>query len=642
MLWATFTGAFIIPPPRILPPTRPSAMLSRTLVLALLLAAPLAPARDKPENWIQVISPHFVVATNASEKRGRRIADQFERMRSVFHGAFPKLEVDPGVPIVVLAVKDEKDFRALEPEEYLVKGSLKLGGLFLHGPDKNYVLMRIDAEGQHPYSVIYHEYTHLLISKSADWMPLWMNEGLAEFYENTEIHEKDASLGEPSAENIEWLRENRLLPLATLLTVDQKSPYYHEEKKGSIFYAESWALAHYIQMNDFSQKAHRLNDYSALLVQKVDPVTAATRVFGDLKQLEANLENYIRGGSFHYLKMTTMTEVDDSAFKVQSLTGTQSDALRADFLAYNHRATNAQGLLDRVLQEDPKNVLAHETKGFLASQQGHPDEAEKWYEQAVQLDSQSYLAHYYYAVSLMRDAREAPQQEHAESSLRAAVKLNPSFAPAFDSLGVLLAMRHKNLDEARSLGLTAISLDPANIGYRINVANILMTMDKGQNAIEVLRAAAKLTKTPEESQMLADALTHAQEYVDATAQFAAQQRRVQEDQTSQDETVSQGAVPKLKHRPQFVPKGPHRYAVGVLKSVTCDAPSLDLTVSGSGKALSLHVDNYYKVLFSTLGFQPDKDLNPCTDLENRPAKVEYVESANESVTAQIVSIELHK
>jgi hypothetical protein len=48
---------------------------------------------------------------------------------------------------------------------------------------------------------------------------------------------------------------------------------------------------------------------------------------------------------------------------------------------------------------------------------------------------------------------------------------------------------------------------------------------------------------------------------------------------------------------------------------------------------------FFRIL---LGFQPGKDLNPCTDLENRPAKVEYVESANPSVTAQIVSIELHK
>jgi Tfp pilus assembly protein PilF len=617
-------------------------MRSRTLALALLFAAPLAPARDKQENWIQVTSPHFIVATNASEKQGRRIADQFERMRSVFHAAFPKLEVDPGVPIVVLAVKDEKDFRALEPKEYLAKGSLKLGGLFLHGPDRNYVLMRIDAEGQHPYSVIYHEYTHLLISKAADWMPLWMNEGLAEFYENTEIHEKDASVGEPSAENIEWLRQNRILPLATLLTVDQKSPYYHEEKKGSIFYAESWALMHYIQMNDFSEKVHRLKDYSALLVQKVDPVTAATRVFGDLKQLEANLENYIQGGSFRYVKMPTTTEVDDSAFKVQALSGTQSDALRADFLAYNQRTSDAQSLLDRVLQEDPKNVSAQETKGFLAMQEGHSDDAKKWYEQAVQLDSQSFLAHYYYAIISMRDARGATGQDQVESSLRAAIKLNPLFAPAFDSLGVFLAMQHKNLDEARMMGLTAVSLDPSNVGYRINVANILMTMEQSQNAIVVLHAAAKLAKTPEESQMVADFITRAQDYAEAQSRFAEEQKRAQENPSSNDGTVSEGGAPTLKRREQFVPKGPHHFAVGVLKSVTCDSPSLDLTVSGSGKALSLHVENYYKVPFSTLGFQPDKDLNPCTDLENRPAKVEYVESANPSAPAQIVAIELHK
>src|SRR6516162_7111121 len=188
-------------------------MLKSILTLTLLGTASVAVARDKAENWIQVQSPHFIVATNSNEKQGRRIADQFERMRSVFHAALPKMEVDSDAPIVVLAVKDEKDFRSLEPEAYLAKGSLKLGGLFLRGPNKNYILVRVDAEGEHPYAIVYHEYTHVLMSKAADWLPLWMNEGLAEFYENTEIHEKDAMLGEPSSENIAWLRQNRLLPL---------------------------------------------------------------------------------------------------------------------------------------------------------------------------------------------------------------------------------------------------------------------------------------------------------------------------------------------------------------------------------------------------------------------------------------------
>src|SRR5580700_3255109 len=137
-------------------------MLKRLALLLLSLAAAPASARDRPENWLEVRSQHFTVVTNANEKSGRRIADQFERMRSVFHVAFPQLSIDSGPPIIVLAIKDERDFRALEPEAYLAKGQLKLGGLFLRAPDKNYVLMRVDAEGDHPYAVIYHEYTHFL------------------------------------------------------------------------------------------------------------------------------------------------------------------------------------------------------------------------------------------------------------------------------------------------------------------------------------------------------------------------------------------------------------------------------------------------------------------------------------------------
>jgi hypothetical protein len=69
------------------------------------------------------------------------------------------------------------------------------------------------------------------------------------------------SLGEPSRDNILLLRESRLLPLATLFTVDDKSPYYHEENKGNIFYAESWALLHFIQVKDRQDNTSRLSQY---------------------------------------------------------------------------------------------------------------------------------------------------------------------------------------------------------------------------------------------------------------------------------------------------------------------------------------------------------------------------------------------
>lgn len=614
-------------------------MPRKTLSLAILLLASLSPARDKVESWIQVTSPHFVVVTDSSEKQGRRIADQFERMRSVFHAAFPKLQIDPGAPIIVIAVKDDKDFRALEPEAYLAKGSLKLGGLFLRAAERNYVLMRVDAEGEHPYSVVYHEYTHLLLSKSAEWMPLWMNEGLAEFYQNTDIHEKEASLGEPSTENILLLRQNRLLPLATLFTVDRKSPYYHEENKGSIFYAESWALMHYLEMNDFKQKAHRIGDYSALLAQKTDPVAAATQAFGDLKKLEVALEAYVHEGSFSYFKITTTTEVDDSVFKMQALPAAQVNAVRADFLACNERMSDAQALLDRVLQEDPNNVSAHETKGYIEFRQGHVDEAEKWYEQAVQLDSQSFLAHYYFASMAMNRARSPAEQEKVESSLRACIRLNPAFAPGYDRLAVFLAIHQKNLDDARMMELNAISLEPSNVGYRLNMANVLMSLQQASSAVDVLHAAAKVAKTAAESQMVDNALMQAQQFVAMQTRIAEQNRRFAEGQ--KEGAVANVGAPRLKTR-EFVARGPHRFAVGVLKSVHCDAATLDLTVSSKGKDVTLHSDNYYKISFTALGFQPSADLEPCKDLESKPAKVEYVESVNPSEAPQLLGVELHK
>jgi tetratricopeptide (TPR) repeat protein len=616
-------------------------MWKRIVLLLPLLAAAVGAARDKPENWLEVRSPHFTVVTNANEKAGRRIAGQFERMRSVFHVMFPQLSIETGSPIIVLAIKDEKDFRALEPQTYLAKGQLKLGGLFLRAPDKSYVLMRLDAEGEHPYAVVYHEYTHLLLGKSAEWLPLWLNEGLAEFYENTDIHEKDVALGQPSPGNLELSRENRLLPLATLFTVDTSSPYYHEQNKGSIFYAESWALTHYFHVKDHQQKTFRLTAYAELLAKKVDPVTAATRAFGDLKQLQSDLEGYIRQGTFSYFKLSTSTEVDDTAFKARALTGAQADAVRADFLAYNERVADARPLLDRVLQEDPQNVSAHETMGYLEFRAGHMDEARKWYEQAVKLDSQNYIAHYYFAAIAMNMGASPGDDAQVESSLRAAIKLNPSFAPAFDRLAAFEGMRRRNLDEAHLMALTATQLDPGNVGYRVTGAHVLMQMDRGKDAEAVLRGALRLAKSPEETAMVQNFLMHAEEYASARDREKEQDRRRAEEEKieAEEEAASGESAGAAEEGP---PKGPHRFLIGALQNVHCHAQRIDLTIAAKGKTMALHSGNYYKIEFTSLGFTPKGDLNPCTDIEGMSAKVEYVESSAKSAAPYVIAIELHK
>jgi tetratricopeptide (TPR) repeat protein len=618
-------------------------MCTRLLLLAALISPVLAPARDKPENWVEVRSPHFSVVSNSNEKQARHVADQFERMRSVFHKLFPKLQIDTVGSITVLAVKDEKDFRALEPAAYLAKGQLKLAGWFSRGPDKNYVLLRLDAEGEHPYSVVYHEYTHLLLSK-VESIPLWLNEGLAEFYQNTEIQEKDVSVGKVSPENLALLRQNRLLPLATLFAVDHTSPYYHEENKGSIFYGESWALTHYLEYADLSDKTHRVADYLQLTAQNIDAVTAATRAFGDLKQLQAALEAYVRQESFHYLRIAGATDVDDAAFQFRALAAPQADAVRADFMAYAGRSADARMLLDRILREDPNSVLAHETMGFLEFRERHLEEARNWYAKAVKLDSQSYLAHYYFAAISMNGSMDATEDAQVESSLRASIRLNPNFAPSYDRLAVLLAMRHRNLDEARLMALKAVQLEPGNLGYRMNTANVLLQMERGEEAVAEIRAAMHLASSPQEVQMSVDFLQHAEEYAQAQEDSRRYTERM-DAETTGVETTSHVAEPNASAnapaRVEALPSGPHHFVVGVLKNVRCNTPAMDLSVVSGKKTLGLHANNYFKVEYSVLNVTLKGDLKPCADLEGKSAKVEYVDAASAGA-ALVVAIEIHK
>jgi Tfp pilus assembly protein PilF len=619
--------------------------------LVALFAAVLACARNKPENWLEVRSPHFIVLSDASEKQARHVAGQFERMRLVFHALFPQAHVDPGTPIVVLGVKDKKDFQELEPESYLAKGQLDLAGIFMRAPDKNYILLRLDAQGEHPYATVYHEYTHLLSSRAEEWLPLWFNEGLAEFYQTAEIRDREVLLGETSPENLFLLRQQRLLPLPTLFTVDRNSPYYHEENKGSVFYAESWALVHYLQITDRQQNRQRLSDYAKLMSQNVDAVTAATRVFGDLKQLQAALEKYVAQAAFMGFRGPLSTEVDDAAFTVRPLSLTQADAARADFLAYDQRVTDARTLLERVLHDDPNNVSAHETMGYMELRQGHSNDARKWYGQAVKLDSQSFIANYYFAAIAMSGGQlDSESKSQVENSLRAAIKLNPSFAPAFDQLAVFLEMQHKNLEEAHMLDLNAVSLDPGNLRYRLNTASILMQMEHGKDAIAVLQNATKLASSPEEVNSVQNLLESAQQYQAAREQMEQDRqvsRGVQSTFPQAEATLGDakqlGSLPQALPPPKDEPHGPRRSVKGTIRNVQCSLPAImRLKVEAEGKTISLRSNNYFKIPFTAVGFTPAGELHPCTELEGMKAHVEFFEASEKAAEGLIFFVELSK
>ena len=389
--------------------------------------------RGGRDQWTEVSSSHFQVVTNAGEKQARHILDQFERMRWVFQTLFPKLNADPSTSIMVFAAKNGKTFQSVEPQAYLAKGQLTLAGYFLNAQDKNYILVRLDAEQEHAYAIVYHEYTHLQFRSAGSWMPLWLNEGLAEFFQNTDIHEKDVILGQASVDDLMLLRHESLIPLPVLLKVDARSPYYHEEQKGNIFYAEAWALTHMLMITDRENKTNRLQTYLNLMAQHEDSVVAAEKAFGDLKRLQAGLENYIHASQYkQFVMQSAAAPIDEASFTVKPLSQVDADADRAAILALVQREKESREIIDAILRTVPNNVRAMEIMGGIELHSGNSAGARKWYGEAVKLDSKSYLANYYFAIISMRSGGHDDDAAISRASGRRSNSIRGSGRPMTD------------------------------------------------------------------------------------------------------------------------------------------------------------------------------------------------------------------
>jgi tetratricopeptide (TPR) repeat protein len=328
--------------------------------------------------------------------------------------------------------------------------------------------------------------------------------------------------------------------------------------------------------------------------------------------------------------------IDESAYKVQPVTEAEADALRADVLQSVQRTDEARALLETVLKADPNNVLAHETMGQIEFRAGHEEEARKWYGEAVKLGSKDFLAYYFYAQFSMADSDE----NEVESSLRTAIQLNPRFAQSYDLLASYFAMQHEKLDEAHLLNVQAIMLDPANIAFRVNAANVLMEAGRYDDALAVLQVAAKIAKKPGDATLVQDRIAQLQQIRSAGAQGGVIVGEEQAESNGNTQVI--GLVPS---HPTIKATGPARSAQGVIRLVKCSAPhEIEFTLElAAGHTLALYNNDFTTIdLTAAAGVTVDGSMYPCSDFEGKKAQVHYVESTDPSVDGQVTAVELRK
>jgi tetratricopeptide (TPR) repeat protein len=479
--------------------------LSRSLLVLciLLLCGRGAAASDHADTWIEVRSPHFLVASEVGEKRARRIAQQFEQLRGVFHSSFPAFRADPGQPILIIAVKDEEAMKEWLPQYWQDKGLLHPSGLYSGQEDKHFVLLRMDATEDNPYHTICHEYAHALLYLNFRSLPLWLNEGLSEFFGNCTIGDKEVRVGEPDRDHLRRLKESSLLPTEELLRVEKSSSYYNEQDRASVFYAEAWALVHYLVLDPAARKEEILQKFLAAWQESGGQADAARSSLGDVRRFDAILTNYASQPSVSMSTAAAVQEVAADSYTEKSLSAAEVLVLRGDLLVHMDQAESGHRLILQALQLAPNLGAAHEALGFFDFTENNYTDARREMQEAIRLGGASFMASFLHGKLLLDGSSFSEETLHAaQQDLEMAVRRNSEYAPAFYWLSLVYSHGQKTQSQAIAAATRATELDPRQIAYLVNVGHLLLNNHRDEEAGFVAEKALKAAHSVPEQKMV--------------------------------------------------------------------------------------------------------------------------------------------
>ncbi len=346
------------------------------------------------EQWRTARTQHFEVFSSASEKKTREVVVLLEQFRASFVATFALQPAHEPRVTVMLFDSD----RAFTPYKPLYQGKPKdVGGYFVGGKDEVVIALTLssaDGEWDDPLETVLHEYVHLLLHTRGLQLPTWLNEGLAEVFSTFRVNGGTVEYGRPKDLYVTLLNRSALMPMSRLLAVDESSPDYNEETRAGMFYAQSWAMVHYLLCGEDRTNAQRLGRY--LQEMALEP-GASDRKFReifaeDFNRLESKLRGYLQGGRYYQRS---------GPLPLANLTG--NIALRAatdferDFSLLNlkwrvHRTGDAMLAALQLAQLEPKSPRPHELLAAIAALDGEVERAYEGWQRAAELRSESSFA----------------------------------------------------------------------------------------------------------------------------------------------------------------------------------------------------------------------------------------------------------
>jgi len=587
--------------------------MRRTLRLFCFLAvcnSVLAFAADKP--WIEVRSQHFRVLTDGSEKDARHVAKEFEQMHNVFEFKIRRFKLDTGAPLLVFAPKDWESASSLN-HIFGVGSPSAVLGVYQEGWEKQFAVFRSDKSEssftngvENSFNVIYHEYVHSILHMNTRWLPMWMDEGFADFFGSTHFQGDEVVLGFPTT-RMRTLKSNPLIPIDVMM----RMPKGAKNVNMFMFYAQAWGMIHYMEFGKNMEGGRKLDEFYGLLDQGMDQEKAFTEIFGDLKKFYDGLNQYLQSPTLSSAVLKDLPRVDEKQFTVRTLPAAEGEAEVAGYHVWMHNLKDARPIAEQAVKDDPKLALAQENMGFVDFGDGKDADATKEFSTAFDLDPKRYLSLYY---KTMLDASQGKtfDEDAIYAGCLRVLQINPRFAEAYVQLS-LHQLRLGSLNNALLMAQKAAALEPSRAGYNLLVAHILEMMGQNQDAAQIASFVAARWTGPDHDEAV--------EIWDS---------------------IPQSQRPPIDNPTDEIPKDTQTMA-GRVDSITCADKDknikFDLVLNHDGQPLHFHSDGGFASGYSDTIWYGRDHFNLCHHLEGVRTIVRYKPAKDATYAGDVAELE---
>ena len=465
------------------------------IFIAFGASLPCSFGRSVASSWQGVETSRFTIYSANQDPGAQAILARLETARSFFAQAgLTTPGTTSALAILAVDATADADVYRLNPAAY---------AFYQRTPHGDFVVMH-DLAPEH-FSVAVHEYTHFVIEHAGLKLPLWLNEGVADFYSTLEARKTQVVIGIAPIGREDRLRAGHWIDWTTLTAVDNESPYYRQSDKMILFYAQSWAMVHMLALDP---------EYAAGFPKFLETVSSGVTVDAamiaiyhkNLQQIGEDLQSYV--GS---KRMTTHVLDIDVRLPALATTeiadaGARVEFALAEILSANppmiEEATRRLTALATKYQQDPR---ADESLGFIAMRAGLAQDAAAHFARALQNHSQD--PEVWFRLAHLKLQTGGPTPEVVDL-LERVTAINADNYAARLELGFAAAKIEKYDLAVKTLeGISKVKPEHAYL-VTYTLAYCLIHMEQGNRARTYAEQASKIAPTNKDRNEAANLLSY--------------------------------------------------------------------------------------------------------------------------------------